>query len=126
MKELSSEAKLLVGVDISRKMLLKAKKRTQARGNSHFVLADSDFLPFRDGTFSHTLSFTLLQNVPNPSSTVKEIARTTQLDSVAVISILKKAHRIEKLNHLLRAVGLRLVSVLDGDKDAVTVFRKSG
>jgi ubiquinone/menaquinone biosynthesis C-methylase UbiE len=125
MEELASKAKFLVGVDISRKMLLKASSRLRAVGNSHLVLADSDFLPFRAGTFTHALSFTLLQNVPRPLSTLREVVRTARLNAIVVISTPKESVLREELRGLLPEVGLRLLRVLDEGKDVVTVCSKS-
>lgn len=126
LEKLSSMAGLLVGVDASRRMIFKAKRRVGAHGNVDLVLADSDFLPFRDGVFSCVLSFTLLQNVPNPLTTVKEIVRAAQSDSVLVISTLKEARPGESLRNLLLAAGLSEMNVLDeGAKDFVVVCKRS-
>ena len=47
----AAKAKFVVGVDVSRKLLLKAKKQTRAFGNVFVLQADADHLPFRECLF---------------------------------------------------------------------------
>jgi len=126
-EEIASKAEVLVGIDASRRMLMMAKKRTRLYGNVEFALADSDFLPFRDETFTHVLSFTLLQNLPDPSLTVKEIVRTARINSLVVISTLKKGSSREGLRGLLSGAGLSVERVVEGSvKDIVAICNRLG
>ena len=47
----AAKAKVLVGVDISRKLLLKAKEQAHAFQNVLVLQADADHLPFREAVF---------------------------------------------------------------------------
>ena len=64
---------MVVGVDISRKLLLKAKEQARAFPNVFVLQADADHLPFKDGFFDDVFAFTVLQNMPNPNETLSEL-----------------------------------------------------
>jgi len=87
--QLGERARLVVGVDMSVKMLRAAKKRAPS---AFLVLADADHLPFADGSFDVAVSVTLLQNMPDPSKTVREVARVLQPNGTAIITSLKRKH----------------------------------
>jgi arsenite methyltransferase len=65
---------LALGVDISEPMLTRAVG-AQAGPNVGFLRADAQRLPFRDGTFDAVTSLAVLQLIPDPSTTLGEIAR---------------------------------------------------
>ena len=77
-REVAAQAKMVVGVDISRKLLLKAKHQADAFGNVFVLQADADHLPFKDGFFDVVFAFTVLQNMPKPSATLKELKSCCQ------------------------------------------------
>jgi SAM-dependent methyltransferase len=65
---------LALGVDISEPMLTRAVD-AQAGPNVGFLRADAQRLPFRDATFDAVTSLAVLQLIPDPSTTLGEIAR---------------------------------------------------
>jgi demethylmenaquinone methyltransferase / 2-methoxy-6-polyprenyl-1,4-benzoquinol methylase len=71
----------VVGIDLTRAMLEEGRRRVSGagrRGAISLVLGDADRLPFEDGTFD-ALCFTyLLRYVPDPGSTLREIARVVR------------------------------------------------
>ncbi|MEJ2079969.1 MAG: methyltransferase domain-containing protein, partial [Acidobacteriota bacterium] len=67
---IATEAQTVVGVDISRLLLLQAKERVRDFPSVLLVQADADHLPFRDACFNVVLAFTVLQNMPKPSETL--------------------------------------------------------
>lgn len=71
-------AKEIVGLDISREMLHRAKRIVSVIENIHLVLGDADHVPLRCSHFDLVFAITLLQNIPNPSSTLQEIKRITK------------------------------------------------
>ncbi|MCJ7609032.1 methyltransferase domain-containing protein [Candidatus Bathyarchaeota archaeon] len=87
LRRISSVSTFLVGVDLSLGMLKRAK---ESGGSSiHFLRCDADFLPIRDDVFDYAFSFTVLQNLPSPSSTLLEILRTIHPEwGKAVITVL--------------------------------------
>jgi demethylmenaquinone methyltransferase / 2-methoxy-6-polyprenyl-1,4-benzoquinol methylase len=66
----------VVGVDQSAGMLAEARRRSN--GQTEFVEASADELPFRDGEFD-ALTFTyLLRYVEDPAATLRELARVVR------------------------------------------------
>ncbi len=121
------EAEKVVGVDISRRLLLQAKEHTQDFRNVHLVQADADHLPFKDESFSFVFAFTVLQNMPKPLETIKEFKRIAELDAQIVVTGLKKAFSLEAFQTLLQKAGLQAVYIEDADvlKCYVAVTRQN-
>ena len=74
-KDVAAQAGLVIGVDVSLKLLNKAKEQGNAFSNVAVLQADVDHLPFRDGLFSAVFAFTVFQNVPKPAVTLNELKR---------------------------------------------------
>ena len=110
-----SEAEWVVGLDISKNLLLRAGERARKLLNVHLVQADADHLPFVDNLFREVFIFTLLQNMPKPVETLKEVTRIAKHDASIIATGLKKAFSKEAFLDLLNQAGLRLVSMKDDD-----------
>ena len=111
----AAEAQTVVGVDISGKLLLQAKKRARNFRNVHLVQADADHVPFKDNRFTVVFAFTVLQNLPDPLETLKEIKRVAERDAPIVVTGLKKTFSLDGFRELLQSAGLRVVSLRDDD-----------
>lgn len=109
----ATKTRTLVGVDISGKLLLRAKKRTRDFCNIHLVQADADHLPFKNDHFSVVFAFTLLQNLPKHLETLSEIKRISERGASFVVTGLKKAFSLEAFRALLQNAGLQIVTVED-------------
>jgi len=120
---LEKKARLVVGVDMSAEMLREAKKRA---AGAPLVLADADHLPFADGSFDMVVSVTLLQNMPDPSKTVRELARVLRSDGKAIITSLKHKHSPEQLAAWAAAANLQPLKVgeISGSEDVICVARR--
>ena len=114
-RHIIAEAETVVGVDISRRLLLQAKEHTRAFRNFQLVQADADHLPFRDACFSAVFGFTVLQNMPNPLETLLEIERNAKRGAPIVVTGLKKAFSLEAFQALLQKAGLHVVHIEDAD-----------
>ncbi|MEM2999937.1 MAG: methyltransferase domain-containing protein [Candidatus Bathyarchaeia archaeon] len=108
-------AETIVGADVSGKLLLQAKERARSLCNVHLVQADADHLPFRDDSFSAVFAFTVLQNMPAPLETLKEIKRVAEFTAPIAVSGLKKAFALAAFSELLENAGLKTVSLKDDD-----------
>lgn len=97
---------LAVGIDVSRNMLYSAKRSLRDSSDVHLILADADTLPIKDSCFSHSFAITLLQNMPNLMSTLKEMKRVTASSALIVITGLKKCFSEESFINLLHNVKL--------------------
>ena len=111
----AAETQMVVGVDISDKLLLQAKERARNFRNVHLVQADADHIPFKDNYFSVVFAFTVLQNMPDPLETLREIKRIPERDAPIVVTGLKKAFSLDAFSELLQSAGLRVVSLKEAD-----------
>lgn len=114
-KHTAREVKEVVGVDISRELLFRAKVEAKGLGNVHLVLADADNLPFRGAIFDVIFMFTVLQNVPKPVETLKEVRQVLGNGGSIVVTGLKGAFSLDVFKGFLHGANLRVVSVRDDD-----------
>jgi ubiquinone/menaquinone biosynthesis C-methylase UbiE len=114
-KEVTDKAKLVVGVDFSRNLLLLAKDQAYGLGNVFVVQSDADHLPFVDGLFDGVFAFTVLQNMPQFSVTLDEWRRVTKKNGKAVVTALKKAFSLPAFLDLLDAAGFEVLSFVDDE-----------
>lgn len=105
----------VVGLDISREILLQAKKRAKKFQNVNLILADADHMPLIDNSFSHVFAITLVQNMPDPVKTLNEVKRVAKTDAVIVVTGLKKKFTVEIFEELLRKVGLKALEIRNGN-----------
>ena len=115
LKEVASKAGKVVGVDVSRKLLLKAKNIASAFQNVFVVQADADHLPFRDGFFEFVFAFTVLQNMPKPNETLSELKLIVKRNGIVLITGLKKAFPLNKFMDILENTSLHVVSFVDDE-----------
>ena len=111
--QLSLKTSEVVGIDISKGLLLKARERAKKLVNVTLVQADADHLPFEDGQFDGIYSFTVLQNMPTPRVTLLEARRTARDGSMLVVAGLKRVFSMATLKKLLRYAGLQEISIED-------------
>lgn len=108
------KAEAIVGLDVSRKSLLKAKGRAKLQ-NVRLICADVDAMPFGDRMFNPVFAMTLIQNSPNPVETLKEIERVSKDDAEIVVTGLKKVFSKRRFEELLRDAGLSIDTLKDED-----------
>ena len=114
-KEVAAQADTVVGIDVSRKLLQKAKSQAKPFQNAFVLQADADHLPFKKGFFDSVFAFTVLQNMPKPSETLRELKRVAKRDGRIVVTGLKKAFPLEKFMDLLDGGGLKVVAFVDDE-----------
>ncbi len=107
------QADLVVGVDVSRSLLGKAKAHARGFGNVSVVLADADYLPFRREFFGAVFVFTVLQNMPKPEETITELKRVASVGGKIVVTGLKKAFELAKFMDVLEGSGMPLAAFVD-------------
>jgi len=101
----------LVGIDLSLRMLHIAKKRAKKSKNIELVLADADYLPFKERIFQMVTTFTLLQNVPNPLKTINELKRVS--DNLVAITVLKKKINAQSFKKFLKKSGFKKFNIIE-------------
>jgi ubiquinone/menaquinone biosynthesis C-methylase UbiE len=107
---IADRAEAAVGVDISRKTLLKAKEHVKNVASAHLVWADADSMPIKTGVFDSVFAMTLIQNAPDPCETLNEINRVSKDDSAIVVTGLKKVFTKQAFERLLKNAGLRFTA----------------
>jgi len=121
----ADNAKEIVGLDISRKILVQAKKRAKNFQRAYLILADADNMPLKENIFNHVFGITLLQNMPNPVKTLKEIRRVTKENAAIVVTGLKKTFTRQSFEELLQDASFNSVILKnDGLKCYVAVCTK--
>lgn len=106
--EVIKKSEFVVGTDFSFEMLAKAKKQTNF---ASLVLADADNLPFQDGIFDAVVSLTLLQNMPDPTHTVREMSRVIKPQGKLILTSLRKKHSVDEIEELVSSANLKSLRV---------------
>jgi ubiquinone/menaquinone biosynthesis C-methylase UbiE len=97
-----------VGVDISSKLLSTA--RSKGLGWTHLIRGDAENLPFRDGIYRCVFAVTLINNTPDPTRAMREMARVSRSEGKLIITALKKSFSRESFLQLLCSSGLRILT----------------
>jgi len=123
---IADKAKQIVGTDMSKNLLKHAKNNVKVHDNVHLVQADADHAPFPNKTFTAAFAFTLLQNMPNPETTLNEIKRITQKNAIITVTGLKKQFSLEAFTQLLKNARLEIFALKADEKlkDFVAICRK--
>lgn len=83
------------------------------------VLADSDRLPFRDSVFDCVFSFTVLQNLPDPLASLRELRRVVKRGGKVVVTVLKKRFDGETLKKVCLEAGFSVLDVFPASVEDV-------
>jgi malonyl-CoA O-methyltransferase len=114
-QEIATQADIVVGVDVSRKLLLKAKEQAEVFRNVSVLQADADHLPFKEEFFDAVFAFTVLQNMPKPTKTLSELKRVVKFGGRVVVTGLKKAFPLDQFMDVLENSGLKLAAFIDDE-----------
>lgn len=91
------------GIDISKDMLDKAKKRTNK--NVRLFLMNAEDLKFKDSFFDKVLATYVVRVSPNPNIMLKEIERVTKKNSVIILVDIFKPSFSSILDPLTNLIG---------------------
>lgn len=83
------------------------------------VLGDSDWLPLRDSVFDCVFSFTVLQNLPDPLASLREMSRVVKKGGKVVVTVLKKRLDGEELKKVCLEAGLSVLDVFPASVEDV-------
>jgi malonyl-CoA O-methyltransferase len=106
--KIASNGGFVIGIDISKRMLHKAKTSCNKMPNVFFICSDADYLPLKENLACFVFVFTLLQNMPDPERTIIEIMRITHDKAVIVLTAHKKAFTRKAFIQLLEKAGLNV------------------
>jgi malonyl-CoA O-methyltransferase len=119
-REVAAKAELVVGVDVSRGLLLKAKVQAKSFGNVFVVQADADNLPFKEGFFDGIFAFTVLQNMPKPALTLTELRWVAKTGGRVVVTGLKKAFGLDKFMDVVEGSTMQVAAFVE--EEAVNCY----
>jgi len=126
-KHVHKQGSHLVGADLSKGLLRIALAHVRQAGtrNVSLVRADVDHLPFKERVFDKVFALTLLQDSSDLDVTLKEIIRTTKVDSMLAVTGLKKVFTEEQFKQALTKEGLEINILLTPEqvKDFIAVCR---
>lgn len=108
-EHVAEKTKFTIGTDSSRGLLKEAKKKARGYKNIALVLADADNMPFANHAFDVVFAITLLQNMPNPVVTLKEIRRVSKSNGLIIVSGLRKAFTKNNFSEMLKRANLKVV-----------------
>ena len=117
----------LIAIDISRTLLKQAKKRAQQHPNIALIQADADHTPFKNQAFHTVFAVTLLQNMPNPIATLREMERITRPEATIGLTTLKKKFTQKAITELLRKAKLKItiLRTTAKTKDSIITCQKA-
>jgi len=116
LEHIGESARLLVGLDISLRLLKVAAQRSKQFSDVALINADADYMPFPREIFDIVFAVTLLQNMPDVNRTLQEIARVSKKRTTIVITGLKKAFSKESFTRILEEASLK-VSILKAGEE---------
>ncbi len=122
-KHVSPKVTSIVGIDISKALLRQAKETAKASGKVDLVQADADNLPFKNRNFDVIFAFTVLQNMPKPLETLKEIKRTAKSGATVIVTGLKKVFSAPNLRKSVEDAGLKIVFMINDEKLSCNILR---
>lgn len=114
-QEVAAQAQMVVGVDVSRKLLRKAQLQAKKLSTVFIVQADADHLPFIENFFGGIFVFTVLQNMPEPRQTLVELERIVAIGGRVVITGLKKVYTLDKFMDMLEGSGMQVETFIDDE-----------
>ena len=115
-KHITEKTGFIVGVDVSKKVIVQAKNRTKNMLNVELVCADADNTPFVDNLFDKVFAVTVLQNMPEPTKTILEMKRASKAKAVFAVTGLKKKFSEENFVELLKNTKLKVVAFNDDEQ----------
>lgn len=115
-KHIKNSTKLLIGLDTSFGLLKRAKTQTKQYRNTTIIRADADHTPFKNKTFHTIFAITLLQNMPNPTATLREIKRISKDNATIAVTVLKKGLTKKAFTQLLENTELTIYTLKTDNK----------
>jgi len=116
-KYVDEHAHTIVAIDVSRRTLKQAKERQQIveTVTVHLVQADADNMPLQNRVFDSIFAVTVLQNVPDPNRTLKEMQRAAKDNAIFVVTGLKKVFTQKRFQQILNEAHLKVQTMQDED-----------
>lgn len=117
----------MVGIDISSKMLARAKKRSAEKENVSLFLMDAEHLGFADECFDHVITTFVLCSIPDPLAALREMKRVCKPEgTVITLEHMKSGDKvIASVEDLLNPITRGLTGV-NINRETVENIKKAG
>ena len=117
LQRLKRHCKDCIGVDLSSRMLSKAKKR-----GFDCIQADATSLPFGDESFDCVVCFKVLPHIPDAQSAIQEMTRVTKKGGVVALEF----YNTQSLRYLVKRIKpASKVAKSVSDKDVFTQYHSA-
>ncbi len=107
--------------DISFNMLKEGKNKHKT---SYFICADSDQLPFKENRFSKIICVSMIQNIPNPQITLREIHSSLRCDGILILTALTKLFSDSKIKEIMRKARFSILKLWQLSIEDISVIAK--
>ncbi len=116
--------KMVIGIDISRNMLARARKRMKGMGPHMIIRGDVEALPFRDDSIDRVISTFSLTTIPGYEKAIDEMLRVLSVHGRGVIlDTGKPSNRVARGMHAMMTPVARLFGKTYFDRDVEAVLR---
>ncbi|WP_455367326.1 class I SAM-dependent DNA methyltransferase [[Eubacterium] cellulosolvens] len=112
----------IVGLDLSDKMLIKAKRKNLGQ-KIQLVQADASHLPFIENFFGTICTFTVADH-NQLSSLLRQLSESLRSDGILIFSFLKKSATKEDIIRQIEHTRLKIIEIIDGIQDYIVLCRK--
>lgn len=118
---MENQASNIFCCDISFNMLKEGKNKHKAK---HFICADSDLLPFKENTFNKVICVSVIQNVPNPQITLREIYLVLRCEGILILTALTKLFSDSKIKEIMLKANFSTLKLWQLSVEDISVIAK--
>ena len=105
--------------DISFNMLKEGKNKHKT---SHFVCADIDHLPFKENRFKKVICVSVIQNVPDPQLTLREIYSSLRCNGIIILTALTKLFSDSKIKEIMHKARFSILKLWQLSVEDISVI----
>jgi ubiquinone/menaquinone biosynthesis C-methylase UbiE len=116
---------IIIGIDISKKMLEKSVRRCKSFLEVHFIRGDANNLPVRKDLFDKVFAFTVIQNLSNPIEALREFIRVAKDSSSIIVTTHKKTYTEKRFVETIEKTNLNYKIIENKTKDHIAKCSKN-
>lgn len=105
-----------VSFDLSYELLKKNTNQLRVQGSA-------TMLPFKDNCFEQIISFTMIQDTPDPRIIIDEVKRVLKNNGIFIVSFLHMSSKAEIIKNKLEK-DFEMISRVKEEKDLIYVLKK--
>jgi ubiquinone/menaquinone biosynthesis C-methylase UbiE len=119
-EKIEEKVELIIGIDLSIRMLQKAKLKLCNKFNTHLINSDMEFLPLKKYSFDLIFIFTVFQNSSEIFRTIEELRPLLAPRSKIIISIFKKNMTLNDIKEAISRINKNEYSIkISNTKDFI-------